>query len=105
MSKDINSLTDCISKAVIHNPISLDDLAKIIDLSAKLSCYGVRAEEVLSIMKKTVTLESCDDCKYYKYVRCYGDDCFHPDAPNEAERGDEPLAENREGDFPLWCPL
>ena len=55
-------------------------------------------------MKKiNMVIESCDDCPFYRYIRCYGNDCFHEGAPEE--RGDEPLAENREGDFPKWCPL
>jgi hypothetical protein len=57
----------------------------------------------------------CAECPYYRYIRCYGNDCFHPKAPqlpesltpnsNTGVRGDEPLAENRKEDVPKWCPL
>ena len=61
----------------------------------------------------------CDKCKFYRYIRCLGYDCFHPDAPEPPEgcnfcgddcqldcvRKEEPLAENREGDIPKWCPI
>ena len=62
---------------------------------------------VISIEDYLVNKEisSCDECCYYKYVHCLGYDCFHPDAPEEEDRGEEPLAENAEGDFPIWCPL
>jgi len=56
-------------------------------------------------MKVQIEVSDCTDCPYYKYFRCYGSDCTHPSAPPEEERGDEPLAENRKGDFPKWCPL
>jgi hypothetical protein len=53
----------------------------------------------------TKDIYSCDDCPFYKYIRCVGYDCFHPDVPEEEERGeDEPLAENAKGSFPKWCP-
>ena len=49
-------------------------------------------------------IKDCDDCHYYEYIRYYGSDCLHEDAPTE--RGDdEPLAENRHGNFPKWCPM
>lgn len=58
---------------------------------------------------------NCDQCSYYRYIRCYGNDCFHPAAPelpegcdldeDTLERGDEPLAENRHSGVPRWCPL
>jgi hypothetical protein len=55
--------------------------------------------------KKTLEPElDCDDCHYYTYYRCHGYDCNHEDASEEDERGDEPLAENRKGKIPLWCP-
>jgi len=57
-------------------------------------------------MKKlALEINSCDDCPYYTNVKCFGYDCFHPDAPPEDERGEEELAENREGFFPIWCPI
>ena len=56
-------------------------------------------------IKATIELSSCDDCPYYRYIRCHGYDCHHDDAPDVEDCGDEPLAENREGDFPKWCPL
>ena len=54
-------------------------------------------------IKLEYELDSCDDCDYYEYIRCHGSDCTHGGAP--LEKGDEPLAENRDGDFPKWCPL
>lgn len=58
-------------------------------------------------MKKTIiqTINSCDDCQFYEYVRCYGYDCSHSDAPPIEKRGDEELAENSENDYPKWCPI
>lgn len=56
-------------------------------------------------IKIEIGIDDCDDCDYYRYIRCLGYDCHHPEAPDEKERGeDEPLAENREGNFPVWCP-
>ena len=50
-------------------------------------------------------IKDCDECDYYRYIRCYGYDCHHPETPNERQRGeDEPLAENRRGSLPKWCP-
>ena len=54
---------------------------------------------------KVMKINSCDECCYYEYERCSGYDCSHPNAPEEEDRGEEPLAENAEGDFPMWCPL
>lgn len=56
-------------------------------------------------IKIKMELESCDDCLYYEYVRCLGYDCFHADAPEVENREEEPLAENRKGNFPKWCPF
>ena len=56
-------------------------------------------------MKNERIINDCDNCHYYEYFRCYGFDCTHKDAPSEDERFDEPLAENREGGFPKWCPM
>jgi hypothetical protein len=47
----------------------------------------------------------CDDCEYYRYVRCAGDDCFHPKAPGSDQRGEEELAENRDGLRPKWVGM
>jgi len=54
-------------------------------------------------MEVELELNNCQDCGHYRYVRCYGIDCHHPKRPNEMNRGEELLAENRIGDFPLWC--
>jgi len=58
-------------------------------------------------MKVTIDINNCDKCPYYIYIRATGYDCFHEDAPemDSKERNLEPLAENREGFFPLWCPF
>jgi hypothetical protein len=55
--------------------------------------------------KINVTIEGCDDCFYYEYIRSNGYDCIHSEAPQDNKRGNEPLAENRIGTFPKWCPL
>ena len=55
-------------------------------------------------MKVILEIKDCDECGYYRYIRCYGYDCHHPKAPDEEARGEESLAENREGNFPKWCP-
>lgn len=68
-----------------------------------------------------IEIDSCAECSFLKYFRCHGNDCIHPsaaeipaecdlsidceDCPLECGRKIEPLAENREGDFPKWCPL
>ena len=55
--------------------------------------------------RANMKIKSCNECHYYRYESCIGYDCSHPDAPEDEDRGEEPLAENREGDFPMWCPL
>ncbi len=50
-------------------------------------------------------INDCEACEYYEYVPCAGHDCFHEDAPEKEDRGEEYLAENREGNFPKWCPM
>ena len=50
-------------------------------------------------------IDDCDDCHYYNYDACYGSDCANAEAPPNYDRGDEPLAENRHGNFPKWCPM
>ena len=55
-------------------------------------------------IKMSFNVESCDDCPFYKYVSCLGYECFHPCAPDEKLRGEEPLPENRKDAFPKWCP-
>ena len=50
-------------------------------------------------------VKNCNDCGYYEYIRCYGSDCHHENAPPEEKRGDEFLAENRHGNYPKWCPM
>ena len=55
-----------------------------------------------------IEINNCDDCDYYVYVSCLGNVCFHPEAPeidmNDDDNEEEPLAENREGDFWIYCP-
>ena len=59
---------------------------------------------------KQFKINNCDECGYYRYERCVGYDCFHPEAQllhnnrQEDDKEEEPLAENRIGDFPEWCP-
>jgi hypothetical protein len=64
---------------------------------------------------------NCDKCTYYKYTRCIGYDCEHPNTPDISDicfvisdctdctskcaRINEPLAENRNSNTPKWCPL
>ena len=55
--------------------------------------------------RDNMKIKSCNECHYYRYESCIGYDCSHPDAPEDEDRGEEELAENREGDFPMWCPL
>lgn len=57
-------------------------------------------------MKTKIEIElNCENCPFYVYIKCTGYDCSNPNAPSEELRGDEPLAENKDGDMPKWCPL
>lgn len=71
--------------------------------------------------KLIMDIKTCGDCPFYRYIRCHGSDCQHDKAPGclivsdykfecdlckiECIRKEEPLAENRIGDVPKWCPL